>query len=268
MPKQKSSASSATKKKHARKTAAREEQLAARAAAEELAELEEENGEENGDEEKPVTAEDAADEKSEPAAGSQSLPEPPAPPLLSRTGKKLKDAPPAHGPQRGQKDTQKQKKKQSKKHAKGQAPPPPRKKQYIPPPKPPKTNVDPVDIYGLGVVGAGYERIPADKVVSLRLLNKKDAMSVERGLDEMLAWVNELQQDPLAEDTDAEIALSQLSEAIPVWVSRLNKSSSNTDIRMTQFPSGPSSASPAVPCFAQGALLDIIYQRNSSTSRL
>lgn len=210
MPKQKSSASSATKKKHARKTATREQQLQSRAAAEELAELDEveEGGEVEGVDEK------AAPEVKEAAAASTG--EAVTPIITNKAGKKIKDAAPP-GQSRGSKEAQeaKKKKKQNKKHGKGQAPPPPRKKQYIPPPKPPKTNIDPVDIYGLGVVGASYERVPADKVVSLRLLNKKDSMTVERGLDEVLAWINQVQ---LHDDTDNEEALIQIAEIMPVWV--------------------------------------------------
>lgn len=239
MPKQKSSASSATKKKHARRTAAREEQLAARAAEEELAELQEQDNDDDGNDDdaasKPdVTAADgaaaAADDQAVPVndrpveaastpaivtAETTTTTSPPTQPLVDKRGKRIKDIPPS-GNSRGQKNAnaENKKKKQSKKHAKGQAPPPPRKKQYIPPPKPVKTNVDPVDTYGLGIVGAGYERIPAEKVVSLRLLNKKDSMSVERGLDELLAWVNEVQKS----DSSDEEALTHLSEVIPVWV--------------------------------------------------
>lgn len=232
MPKQKSSASSATKKKHARRTAAREEQLAARAAEEELAELQEQDNDDgDGDDtSKPVigTDDDDDDATDAQAAAVHDKPVEPAPtpaivtatspppqPLVDKRGKRIKDIPPS-GSSRGQKNAnaENKKKKQSKKHAKGQAPPPPRKKQYIPPPKPVKTNVDPVDIYGLGIVGAGYERIPAEKVVSLRLLNKKDSMSVERGLDELLAWANEVQKS----DSSDEEALTQLSEVVPVWV--------------------------------------------------
>lgn len=249
MPKQKSSASSATKKKHARRTAAREEQLAARALAEEEQELlnEEQNGQDNDDAaahddkidtaDVPAQATDADGVKPAAAAPTTTTPsvttaKPEASipaPLLDKRGKRIKDIPPS-GNSRGQKDAaeKKKQKKQSKKHAKGQAPPPPRKKQYIPPPKPVKTNVDPVDIYGLGIVGAGYERIPAEKVVSLRLLNKKDSMSVERGLDELLAWINEVERSsstPSEADDgySKEEALTQLSEAVPVWVHHLSR---------------------------------------------
>ena len=136
-----------------------------------------------------------------------------APPPLSQLpkdsrGKTVKESLPAQKGQRGQKNM-----KQTKKHRKGEAPPPPRKKQYIPPPKPPRGQMDPVDIYGLGVTGTGYERISPDKVVTLRLLNKKDSNSIERALDQLNAWISSMSDEQSYEE------LQQVEEFLPVWVS-------------------------------------------------
>ena len=144
-----------------------------------------------------------------------------------RRGKLHKEVAPAQGKQRGEAAT---KKKQKKKHKKGEAPPPPRKKQYIPPPKPPRDNLDPIDIFGLGVAGGGYQRIDPEHVVTLRLLNKKDASSVERGLDELTAWIMSVGQvdasgkkvgadaEQEGEPRDETEAMQEVAEMLPVWV--------------------------------------------------
>lgn len=131
--------------------------------------------------------------------------------------------PPSSSKQHSQQQQQQQKKaqkKQSKKHKKGEAPPPPRKKQYIPPVKP-EGQLDPVDIYGLGITGTGYERVPAERVVTLRLLNKKDAATVEKALDELSSWITTGGSSSERAFTDLdETHLQHVAEALPVWVSR------------------------------------------------
>ena len=208
MPKQKSSASSATKKKHARKAAAKEE-----AAVKEDDELQI-----NADDIDKASAHDDQQQiagdllnSSDPSAAATSSSDPQlaqALPARQPPEKTVNDRLPAQTAQRGQK------KDKRKKHNKGEQPPPQRKKQYIPPPKPPRGQVDPVDMYGLGVTGTGYERIAADKIVSLRLLNKKDSSSVERGLDELTTWLTSIGPDQCDEE------LGQISEMLPVWVCR------------------------------------------------
>lgn len=132
----------------------------------------------------------------------------------------------------GKDQTKTSKKKQSKKHAKGQAPPPPRKKQFIPPPKPTNVNIDPVDIYGLGMLGAEHIRVAPERIVTLRLLNKKDSLSVERGLEELSSWIVEIDsQDSQSQSpTESKTASTQeadhigqedpdsLVQIMPVWV--------------------------------------------------
>lgn len=150
---------------------------------------------------------------------------------VTKSGKKLKDSLPAKSSSRGQQQSSSSKKnKGSKKHKKGEAPPPPRKKAYIPPPKPPKGNLDPVDLFGLGVTGgsgSSYERVPAEKVVLLRLLNKKDESSIERALEELWDWIQDRNPDEKeSESEDGEaMRMNQIAETVPVWVSVLFRDS-------------------------------------------
>lgn len=277
-----SSASSATKKKQAKKAEKRDERNKVRAIEEEeqeLAELERE-GDDGSDAEPPSTTKTSgqddvvegnagADEQGGgvaastatdgtadsssaalegPAASSTSkaTPRPPATgsqqqQQRDRRGKLHKEVVPAQGKQRGEAAT---KKKQKKKHKKGEAPPPPRKKQYIPPPKPPRDNLDPIDIFGLGVTGGGYQRIDPEHVVTLRLLNKKDASSVERGLDELTAWIMSVGQGDAGEKAartdvqegresrDETEAMQEVAEMLPVWTHHYPRLSSHTSRRV------------------------------------
>lgn len=252
MPKQKSSASSATRKKQAKKKESRDaklmeqERIAEEQEEQRLLELEEKEGEEGQSDpaassEAVVVAElenGTSEAKStelpkgaaaSPAETAEDAPTPKKQPTIqhsqphngpvTKSGKKLPELIPVKGAQRGQKN-----KKQSKKHKKGEAPPPPRKKVYIPPPKPPRGNVDPVDTYGLGVTGTGYERVPAEKVVLLRLLNKKDEMTVERATEELLNWI-------ALEDEDEE-RITQVAETVPVWIHHLPRLLSHASRRV------------------------------------
>ena len=238
MAKAKSSASSATKKKQARKAEKRQQLQAEEAQREEQEqELEidgqdSENDPNDGQETAESKQEDASKSTADPSI-STSTPSQTAPPAVpvsvaqqtpsKKTGKQAKQELPAQGKQRGEKKN----KKQSKKHKKGEAPPPPRKKQYIPPPKPPRDNVDPVDIYGLGVTGTGYERVSAERIVTLRLLNKKDSSSVERGIEEVSSWITAIGDD-LADEGE----LQQVAEFLPVWVHHLPRLLSHTSRRV------------------------------------
>lgn len=95
----------------------------------------------------------------------------------------------------------------------------PKVKQYIPPPKPPAPPIpDPLDAQGLS------RTLPADLVVVLRRLGKKDDVTRRKGLDELREqWVARLGRKPV--DNDDEIA-QELAEvavlaAIPVWLHNL-----------------------------------------------
>lgn len=93
-----------------------------------------------------------------------------------------------------------------------------RPKVYIPPPRPPvPARPDPLDAQGLA------RTLPAELVVVLRRLGKKDAVTKRKGIDELKdIWVDvvvnlhtEGAEDPTGELTVKEDALT---EALPVWV--------------------------------------------------
>ena len=88
----------------------------------------------------------------------------------------------------------------------------PKVKQYIPPPKPPAPLIpDPLDGQGLA------KMLPAELVVILRRLGKKDDITRRKGLDDLREWVlNVLKED---DEVEREIQESNLGTAIPVWVS-------------------------------------------------
>lgn len=89
----------------------------------------------------------------------------------------------------------------------------PRKKAYIPPVKPAPAQPDPLDTLGIA------QKIPADLLVVLRLLAKKDSVTKRRALEDLQAgWVEKARRDK-----DEEL-LSTLVEILPVWV-RLRHSS-------------------------------------------
>lgn len=82
----------------------------------------------------------------------------------------------------------------------------PRQKVYIPPVKPSAPRPDPLDAMGLAA------QLPADLVVVLRLLGKKDAVSKQRGLDELQSgWVGKACDDEYVGDV--------VERMLPVWVS-------------------------------------------------
>nr|XP_018261516.1 uncharacterized protein I303_05954 [Kwoniella dejecticola CBS 10117]OBR83674.1 hypothetical protein I303_05954 [Kwoniella dejecticola CBS 10117] len=96
----------------------------------------------------------------------------------------------------------------------------PKIKQYIPPPKPPAPPIpDPLD--GLGLA----RTLPAELVVVLRRLGKKDDVTRRKGLEELReGWVNELvSKKDLGEDEELERELKEtaLLSAIPVWLHNL-----------------------------------------------
>ncbi|WWC71538.1 uncharacterized protein I206_105496 [Kwoniella pini CBS 10737] len=96
----------------------------------------------------------------------------------------------------------------------------PKIKQYIPPPKPPAPPIpDPLD--GLGLA----RTLPAELVVVLRRLGKKDDVTRRKGLEELRdGWINELlSQKHLGEEEELERELKEtaLLSAIPVWLHNL-----------------------------------------------
>lgn len=93
----------------------------------------------------------------------------------------------------------------------------PKIKQYIPPPKPPAPPIpDPLDGQGLA------RELPAELVVVLRRLGKKDEVTRRKGLEELRdGWVSEVLKHAEGEDAelDKEMKETALLSAVPVWVS-------------------------------------------------
>ena len=119
--------------------------------------------------------------------------------------KNAKKAAVAHGEPVAEPQVPKEKKPKGKE--KGKKGKEPRKKVYIPPVKPAPVQPDPLDTLGIA------QRIPAELLVVLRLLAKKDSVTKRRALEDLQAdWVEKARRD------DGEIALLALSEALPVWV--------------------------------------------------
>ncbi|WVR07509.1 hypothetical protein IAU60_004551 [Kwoniella sp. DSM 27419] len=111
-------------------------------------------------------------------------------------------------PQRGQKKLSKAQKKAL-----------PKIKQYIPPPKPPAPPIpDPLDGQGLA------RTLPAELVVVLRRLGKKDDVTRRKGLEELKeGWIGEITKTGGAEDDELERELKEtaLVSAVPVWLHNL-----------------------------------------------
>lgn len=84
----------------------------------------------------------------------------------------------------------------------------PRKKVYIPPVKPAPVLPDPLDTLGLA------QKLPAELVVVLRLLGKKDATTKRRALEDLqTAWLGRARKGE-----EGEYLIYTLQEIIPVWV--------------------------------------------------
>jgi len=93
----------------------------------------------------------------------------------------------------------------------------PKVKMYIPPTKPQPLQRDPIDVHGLGSV------LPADLLVVLRRLMKKDAVTKQKALKELqAAWIDKARR-PSKSHEDESIPQEELVEtlctALPVWVS-------------------------------------------------
>jgi hypothetical protein len=112
-------------------------------------------------------------------------------------------AAPAGPRQRGQKKLSKAQKKAL-----------PKIKQYIPPPKPPAPPIpDPLDGMGLA------RTLPAELVVVLRRLGKKDEVTRRKGLEELKeGWVGEILGGQ-GDEVERELKETALLSAVPVWVS-------------------------------------------------
>ncbi|KAF7796133.1 hypothetical protein EIP86_007306 [Pleurotus ostreatoroseus] len=103
-------------------------------------------------------------------------------------------------------DPQPPKEKRPKGDKKGKKNKEPKKKAYIPPVKPVPVHPDPLDTLGIA------QRIPADLLVVLRLLAKKDSVTKRRALEELqVNWVEKAKED------DGAAQLSALTEVLPVW---------------------------------------------------
>jgi hypothetical protein len=88
----------------------------------------------------------------------------------------------------------------------------PKIKQYVPPPKPPAPPIpDPLDGQGLA------RTLPADLVVILRRLGKKDDVTRRKGLDELKEWVEGIKSEQ--DEVEKETKEVTLTSAVPVWVS-------------------------------------------------
>lgn len=81
----------------------------------------------------------------------------------------------------------------------------PRKKVYIPPTKPVPVQPDPLDTLGIA------QMIPAELLIVLRKLAKKDSVTKRRALEDFFAdWVEKSRRD--------EELLETLEIVLPVWV--------------------------------------------------
>lgn len=124
-----------------------------------------------------------------------------------KSGQDIDDEPKSQQPkQRGQKKLSKAQKKAL-----------PKVKQFIPPPKPPAPPIpDPLDGQGLA------RTLPAELVVVLRRLGKKDEVTRRKGLEDLReGWILDLLRIPQDGDDDVERELKEtaLLSAVPVWVS-------------------------------------------------
>ncbi|WVQ74909.1 hypothetical protein IAR50_004517 [Cryptococcus sp. DSM 104548] len=116
--------------------------------------------------------------------------------------------PPTHKKQRGEKKLSKAQRKAL-----------PKIKQYIPPPKPPAPPIpDPLDGQGLA------RTLPAELVVVLRRLGKKDDVTRRKGLEEFRdEWVRDVtaSKGSEEEEVDREVKEIAILSAIPVWLHNL-----------------------------------------------
>lgn len=87
----------------------------------------------------------------------------------------------------------------------------PRKKVYVPPVKPTPVQEDPLDSLGL------VHQLPPGLSVVLRRLNKKDAVTKTKALDELQSgWIDPINVKGVGEDGDTLIGI--LALMLPAWV--------------------------------------------------
>jgi hypothetical protein len=88
----------------------------------------------------------------------------------------------------------------------------PKAKQYVPPPKPPAPPIpNPLDSQGLAA------QLPAELVVVLRGLGKKDDVTRRKALEELRDWVTTATSGE--DEIDKEVKETALLTSVPVWVS-------------------------------------------------
>lgn len=130
-----------------------------------------------------------------------------------KAGKDEGDLPPVNK-QRGQKKQTRGP--DGKKLSKAQRKALPKIKTYIPPPKPPAPPIpDPLDGQGLA------RTLPAELVVTLRRLGKKDDVTRRKGLEELKEqWIAPVLAKADGDDAETEraIKLAALQSALPVWL--------------------------------------------------
>ena len=85
----------------------------------------------------------------------------------------------------------------------------PKQKVFIPPTKPAPIQLDPLDSLGLA------KELPANIVIILRRLGKKDSVTKRKALEELHV---DFVQKCLAQTEDAEVIEAYLLMALPVWV--------------------------------------------------
>ncbi|WVO13469.1 hypothetical protein L204_101086 [Cryptococcus depauperatus] len=115
--------------------------------------------------------------------------------------------------------SQDRKQKDGKKLSRAQRKALPKIKQFVPPPKPPAPPIlDPLDGQGLA------RTLPAELVVVLRRLGKKDDITRRKGLDELkYEWVKEVltPKEKEEDEVNREIKEISLLSAIPCWFHNL-----------------------------------------------
>ena len=109
---------------------------------------------------------------------------------------------------------------------KGKNKEPPRKKVYVQPVKPQPVQQDPIDALGLA------QRLPAELLIVLRALSKKDTMTKSKALEELRAvWIDPTHlflsggggggggdDDGSRQGAEGYARLEALELALPVWV--------------------------------------------------
>jgi hypothetical protein len=149
------------------------------------------------------------------------MPKPNKSSATSNTRKKQasKKAGPNDGPTKGKQQNEKDPSMKGLTKAQRKALKENRPKVFVPPPRPPvPARPDPLDAQGLA------RTLPAELVVVLRRLGKKDAVTRRKGIDEFKdIWVDVIVNlyTQGAEDPTGELAVKEeaLTEALPVWVS-------------------------------------------------